>query len=199
MRVYELADELDISSTDLIEILDQQYGQNVNSHMNNVEDDIASDVRELINSNSTKQSQDLQINEIVSKETVSSVNNSLKSAISEVFTSVSFGIGLSVLLIPNEDHETHKEIRDEIRDLGSEYTDPVKQQTEDVVDQVTDIPLKMNDWVNDVYKTSRTQLTNLTKNFLDTVVNDAIFLIKEERERLFSANGESKLSEQKRS
>lgn len=41
MRVHELADELDIESSELIEYLEEEFGEDVGNHMSGVDDDVA--------------------------------------------------------------------------------------------------------------------------------------------------------------
>jgi translation initiation factor IF-2 len=46
MRVYELAEELDVDSTELIETLEQEFDLQVSNHMTGIEDETASLIRE---------------------------------------------------------------------------------------------------------------------------------------------------------
>ncbi len=51
IRVYELAKELEISSKELITLLEEEFGLEVKNHMSAIEDEDADLIKELVSGN----------------------------------------------------------------------------------------------------------------------------------------------------
>lgn len=128
MRVHELSEEFDDVSTDqVLDVLKDDLGVDVDHHMNKLDDDTVRRARIIIR-----------------EETILTSSlpepSTLKQLYGNVVDSVSFSIGLGLLLVSDRGDETRSRIREEITDLGRQITDPVKIGGEEIIDLLEVVP-----------------------------------------------------------
>lgn len=182
MRVYELAEELDQSSQELLRLLNQELDQDINSHMSSVDERTARTIRLRYASGATA----------VFKEFTGLLSDreQVKSLFGSALDRLSFSVGLGLLLMPDKGDETREKIRDEIRDLGKEITDPIKIGGEEIIDLVSVIPDQLDRFKDQALETGAERFEQLSP-FVQGAVDEAKHLVESSKVPGISANGEA--------
>jgi hypothetical protein len=139
MRIHELADELNVASQDIIDVLNDDLGINKDHHMCGLEPETARRVK-------------IALQEASLDDTPVFPESKAKKLFGKAMDTIAFGVGLGLLLSPNRGDDTRKNIREEVRDLGREITDPFKIAGEEIIDLLEIFP---------------TQVGHLTRNAVD--------------------------------
>lgn len=181
MRVYEIANEIDQPVQDVITLINESFHEDVSSHMSTIDEETADKVREAYTRAELEQSLDVP----TPRDT-----NTLKNIYGKTLDSVAFGIGLGLLLSPNHGDETRQNIREEIRDLGKEVTDPIKIGGEEIIDLLAFLPSQLSALSNQALDNSLNQVEQLGP-IVQGVVNEASDLINTSTISMLSTNGES--------
>lgn len=185
MRVYELAEELDQSSQELLRLLNQELDQDINSHMSSVDESTAQRIRLHYASGATA----------VFREFTGllSDRDQVKGLFGSAVDSLAFGVGIGLLLVSDKGDETRRKIREEIRDLGKDVTDPIKIGGEEIIDLVSVIPAQIGSIKNQALETGAQQF-ELISPFVKGAVDEAKHLVESSEVPGISTNGEAKAS-----
>jgi hypothetical protein len=133
VRVHELAGELGTDSNEVLEVINDQPGNNVDHHMSTVNEETARRVRlALQNSDEVQQAAEVP------------GTGPLRSLFDSTMDTVAFGVGLGLLLSSSHGDETRETIRDEIRDLGEEITNPIRIGGEEIISLLDVLPIQVN-------------------------------------------------------
>lgn len=180
MRVYELANELDVSTQEIIDILNKDLGLQVSHHMSVLDDNVARRVRvNLTDKNTDTSSETLKTN---LPET-----SKLKKLYGDTLDSLAFGIGIGLLLTSDRGDNTRRQIREEIKKLGKEITDPVKIGGQEVLDLIEQLPAQVNDLSESAVNLSTDQITPM----FEGILTEAADLVRGSNLPTFSTNGNS--------
>jgi translation initiation factor IF-2 len=131
IRVYELAKELEISSKELITLLEEEFGLEVKNHMSAIEDEDADLIKELVSGNEKSEKTKEEDDEIetTAKKTIKESTNNKKSTKKgnkdnkkeKATTEDTEDIGIITM---TSDTITVKEISDK---LGKSYAEVIKE------------------------------------------------------------------------
>lgn len=133
MRVHELAEDLSTNSDKVLEVINEQFGLDISHHMSTVDEETARRVR-------------LALQEV--SEDPATVDQPgtgpLRSLFESTMDTVAFGVGLGLLLSSDHGDETRETIREEIRDLGEEITNPIRIGGEEIISLLDVLPSQVN-------------------------------------------------------
>ena len=173
MRVHELADELGVTTDDILEVLNEDLGYNLDHHMSSIDEDTVRRVRVALNREKTNLIEDLP------------GTSTLKDLYGNAVDSMAFGVGLGLLLTSSHGDETRETIREEIRDLGREVTDPIRIGGEEVIDLLEVLPAQVDSLKNSALDLGSDPFNRIGP-MVEGVVDEASHLIDSTR---FSTNG----------
>lgn len=175
MRIYELARDLDESSQEIIRLLNQELDKNVKSHMSAIDESTARIVREYYENETFSTFADRE---------------QVKSFFGRTMDTLAFGIGLGFLMMPDRGDETRQKIREEIRDLGKEITEPIKVGGEEIIDLLSVLPAQLNAFKNQALETGAEQFEQISP-FVKGAVDEARDLIDRSELSGATTNGEA--------
>lgn len=176
MRVHELADDLGVSTDTVLEVLNEDLGRSVEHHMNSVDEETARQVRIALDRDDTNLIEDLP------------GPSTLKTLYGNAVDSMAFGVGLGLLVTSSHGDETRETIREEIRDLGKEVTDPIRVGGEEILDLLEVLPSQVDRLKNSALNIGSEPLDRIGP-MVEGVVDEASHLINSAG---LSANGTTK-------
>ncbi|MFB6345544.1 MAG: translation initiation factor IF-2 N-terminal domain-containing protein [bacterium] len=179
MRVYELADELDQSSQELLRLLNNELDKDVNSHMNSLDETTARKIR--LEYASGPKAVFTNFTGILTD------SEHVKTIIGDLLDRAAYGVGIGLLLWSNKGDETRDKIREEIRDLGREITDPIKVGAEEIIDLASVIPSQLGSVKNQALENGVGQISPYVKGAFD----EAKHLVESSQMPNFITNGEA--------
>lgn len=175
MRVHELADELGVSTDTVLEVVNEDLGRSVEHHMNSIDEETVRRVRIALGDDSNL------LDDLPGTST-------LKDLYGNAVDSMAFGVGLGLLITSSHGDETRETIREEIRDLGKEVTDPIRIGGEEIIELLDVLPSQVDSLKNSALDFGSEPLDRIGP-VVEGVVDEASHLIDSAG---FSTNGADK-------
>jgi gas vesicle protein len=172
MRVHQVADELEVSNQEVLEVLNEDLGLDVNHHMASVDETTVRRVKVALQDNTPD------------PEMIVQEPGELKNLYGSAIDSLAFGIGLGLLLAPERGQKTRETIGEEITSLGQEVTDPMKIAGEEVIDLLDVLPTQLSQLTNYAVEYGSDQVEDLGP-YLQGAFDEAVHLVSSSR---FSTN-----------
>lgn len=176
MRIYQIADELNVSSQDVLDVLNNDLGLDVNHHMESVDQQTIRRVKVVFQDNTPD------------PDMLLSGPSRLKNLYGSAVDSLAFGIGLGLLLTPKRGQETRETLREEITELGQEITDPLKVAGEEIIELASILPTQLSGLTDSAVEYGSDQVNELSP-LLQGAVEEAVDFFDSSR---FSLNGKNK-------
>ncbi len=178
MRVHDLAKDLGTDSNTVLDIINNQLGLEIEHHMSTVDEETARRVRlALQNTDEDQGTAELP------------GTGPLRSLFESTMDTAAFGVGLGLLLSPDHGDETRETIREEIRELGEEITNPVRIGGEEIISLLDVLPAQVNRLKQSALEVGNDSI-NQIQPVLEVVLGEAATGLV--RSTNFSSNGQAK-------
>jgi gas vesicle protein len=168
MRIHQVADELEVSTQDVLEVLNEDLGLDVSHHMASVDEATVRRVKVALQDNTPEPDMLVQ------------GPNELKNLYGRAVDSLAFGVGLGLLFAPERGQETRETIAEEITSLGQEITDPMKIAGEEVIDLLDVLPTQLSQLTDYAVEYGSDQVEEISP-YLQGAYDEAVHLVSSSR------------------